>query len=439
MPLWPTVQEVDAFVAELLGDDAEDEVALRAADRFVPRLVEDPTWAARAHDLSQIRTLNADASYLLTGGLGGVGRALARWMVEQGARHLIIVSRNKPSLSGHEVVASLEAAGVRVTLVRTDIADSAQVGALVESCSGSGSALRGIVHLAGVLDDGVIAGQTLERFDRVMRPKAQGAWNLHRLTQHLPLDFFVMYSSLAGVVGSAGQANYAAANTFLDALAHHRRTLGLPAVSLDWGPFGEAGMAAENLRLASARVCNGAVPFSTAQGASIFGCAITTKATQVTLLPGPVSAWLSLHPRWDEAPLFSELRRQGAAAAASAKDFMAFRDELIAASADERRRRIGESVQAAVALSLDMDISRLDPRRSLSEYGLDSLAGMEIKNRLELALAVRIPIAMLLQGGSVEDLSIHMVDAFVTEHLLDTLRVGNENNVGGAEWETIML
>jgi acyl carrier protein len=358
-------------------------------------------------------------------------------MVEQGARHLIIASRNEPSPGGREAVASLEAAGARVTLVRADVADSAQVAALVEACTAAGPALRGIVHLAGVLDDSVIAGQTLDSFDHVMRPKAHGAWNLHRLTQHLPLEFFVMYSSLVGVVGSAGQANYAAANTFLDALAHHRRALGLPAVSLDWGPFGNAGMAAEHLRLASARDWHGAVPFSAARGASLFGCAIATNPTQVTLLPGPASAWLSLHPRWDEAALFSELRRQDATAAPPAEDFMAFRDALIAASAGERRRRIGKSVQAAVARSLGMDISRLDPRRPLSECGLDSLGGMEIKNRLERTLAVRIPIGTLLQGGSVEDLSVHVVDAFVTEHLLDNLRASNENNVGGEEWETV--
>jgi acyl carrier protein len=118
---------------------------------------------------------------------------------------------------------------------------------------------------------------------------------------------------------------------------------------------------------------------------------------------------------------------------------MAFRDALVAASADERRRLIGESIQAAVARSLGMDISRLDPRRPLSECGLDSLAGMEIKNRLERTLAVRIPIATLLQGGSVEDLSLHVVDAFVTEHLLDSLRAGNESPVGGAEWEIVKL
>jgi acyl transferase domain-containing protein len=374
LPLWPTVQEVDAFVAELLGDDAEDEVALRATDRFVPRLVEDPTWQTRAHDRSQIRALSADASYLLTGGLGGVGCALARWMVEQGARHLIIASRNEPSPSGREAVASLEATGACVTLVRADVADSAQVVSLLEACSRSGPALRGIVHLAGVLDDGLIAGQTLERFDRVMKPKAHGAWNLHCLTQHLPLEFFVMYSSLAGVVGSAGQANYAAANAFLDALAHRRRALGLPAVSLDWGPFGDAGMAAEHLRLASARDWAGAVPFSTARGASLFGCATAMNPTQVTLLPGPASAWLSLHPRWNEAVLFSELRGQGAAAAPPGEDFMAFRDALVAASADERRRLIGESIQAAVARSAWTSVVSIPGGRSASAASIRSPA-----------------------------------------------------------------
>jgi epothilone polyketide synthase D len=442
LPLWHTVLEVDALVAELLGDDTEDEVALRAADRFVPRLIEDPVWPARGHDRPQVLRFTNDASYLLTGGLGGVGRALARWMVDQGARHLIIASRNDPSPSGREAVGSLETAGARVTLARADVADPAQAASLIERCGRSSPPLRGIVHLAGVLDDGLIAGQTRERFDCVMRPKVLGAWNLHRLTQHLPLEFFVMYSSLAGVVGSAGQANYAAANTFLDALAHRRRTMGLPAISLDWGPFGDAGMAAEHTRLASTRDWSGPVPFSTAWGASLFGSVVAANPAQITLLPGRASAWLMLHPRWDEAALFSELRCQSAAAISPAEDFLALRDELVVAGADERRRRITELVRVTVARSLGMDVSRLDLRRPLSECGLDSLAGMEIRNRLERALAIRIPIATLLRGGSVEDLSFQLVDAFVTEHVLDTLRAENagiKSNLGGVEWETVKL
>ncbi|HEV2147081.1 MAG TPA: SDR family NAD(P)-dependent oxidoreductase, partial [Longimicrobiaceae bacterium] len=185
--------------------------------------------------------LRADATYLVTGGLGSLGIRVARWLADRGAGHLVLVGRGGPSPEAAEAVEAIRATGAEVTLARADVAREDEVRALVE---GLDRPLAGVFHAAGVLADGTLAAQRWERFAPVLAPKVAGAWNLHRATEGLPLDHFVLFSSAASLLGSAGQGNYAAANAFLDALAHHRRARALPATSVNWAPWAEAGMAA---------------------------------------------------------------------------------------------------------------------------------------------------------------------------------------------------
>jgi myxalamid-type polyketide synthase MxaB len=187
--------------------------------------------------------VRADGSYLITGGLGALGIRVARCLVDQGARHLVLAGRSGPSAEAWEAMEEMRAAGASVREVRADVASPADTARLIEACQAE-APLRGVVHAAGVLDDGVVDRQTAERFSRVLAPKVYGAWNLHHQTRELPLDFFVLFSSMASVLGSPGQSSYAVANAFLDALAHHRRARGLPGLSINWGPWSEAGMAA---------------------------------------------------------------------------------------------------------------------------------------------------------------------------------------------------
>ncbi|MGE3806859.1 MAG: SDR family NAD(P)-dependent oxidoreductase, partial [Gemmataceae bacterium] len=187
------------------------------------------------------KLLRQDSSYLITGGLGGLGLATAQRLIERGARHLVLLGRNPPSESAHEVIAGLEHAGAEVLVLQADVSVAADVAAALEQIARRLPPLHGVIHAAGVLDDGVLLNQTSERFARVLAAKVEGAWNLHRLTMDLPLDFFVLYSSMAALLGPAGQGNHAAANAFLDALAHHRRARGLPAQSINWGAWGEVG------------------------------------------------------------------------------------------------------------------------------------------------------------------------------------------------------
>ena len=185
---------------------------------------------------------DAEATYLITGGLGGLGRAVATWLVEQGARHLVLMGRSAPSASAQQTLDALRKAGAHVVVARGDVARADDVASVIESIRMSMPPLRGVVHAAGVLDDGIVAHLDQRRLRDVMAPKVDGAWNLHALTRDVDLDFFVLFSSAASVLGSPGQAHYAAANSFLDALAWHRRAEGRSALSINWGPWAEVGL-----------------------------------------------------------------------------------------------------------------------------------------------------------------------------------------------------
>ena len=228
---------------ELVGGGAEDRVALRAGRRFAARL----SHRGRDGELEagvQPAPVSPDATYLITGGLGGLGLEAARTLADQGARHLVLLARRPPSADAQEALDSLRAAGIDVRVLSVDVSRRDEVERAVAEVREAMPPLRGIIHAAGVLDDGLVRQAEWSDFETVLGPKASGAWHLHELTAADRLDFFVLYSSTASLLGAAGQANYAAANAFLDGLAHHRRALGLPGLSVNWGAWSTVGMAA---------------------------------------------------------------------------------------------------------------------------------------------------------------------------------------------------
>ncbi|WP_008319224.1 type I polyketide synthase [Leptolyngbya sp. PCC 6406] len=226
------------LIAHFTAQEGEDRAAWRQGQR----------WGARLQPLAlpavpaPVQTLRPEGTYLITGGLGALGLQMAQHLVAQGAKTLVLVSRRGESPASQAALATLRTqATVRVAAV--DVADGAAVTALVTDLRATLPPLRGVIHAAGTLADGVLLGQTWGQFQAVMAPKVQGAWHLHQATQSEDLDFFVLFSSMASLVGSPGQGNYGAANAFLDTLAHHRRRQGLPAQTLNWGPWQGAGLA----------------------------------------------------------------------------------------------------------------------------------------------------------------------------------------------------
>ncbi|TVL91469.1 type I polyketide synthase [Streptomyces sp. SAJ15] len=232
--------EAAALTAEALARGDDDQVAIRDGRRYVAgteRVA--PPGTAAPEEL-----VRPDGTYLLTGGLGALGLHTADWLVRRGARHLALVGRTAPSGTAGERVAQWRRAGVEVVVHQADVADFDAVARVLTEVAAAMPPLRGVIHAAGVLDDGSVRRQNAGRLRAVMAPKMRGAWNLHRLTHDAKLEFFVLYSSVAALMGSRGQSGYAAANAFLDALAHHRQFLGLPATSVAWGPWSGSGMVA---------------------------------------------------------------------------------------------------------------------------------------------------------------------------------------------------
>jgi NAD(P)-dependent dehydrogenase (short-subunit alcohol dehydrogenase family) len=233
VPSSPGDADLAAVAAELCGPGGEDAMAWRGGQRWVARI-----QALPAADHQPV--LHADASYLVTGGLGALGLQVAAWMARRGARHLVLVGRHAPSPSALQAIAALQRQGVSVVTARADVAVRADLQRVLDDIR---PPLRGVVHAAGVFGHAPLDTLELDTIESVLRAKVLGATWLHRLTATLKLDLFVMFSSVAAWWGSKGQAHYAAANAFLDTLASHRAALGQPAISLAWGPWNGAGMA----------------------------------------------------------------------------------------------------------------------------------------------------------------------------------------------------
>ncbi|HEV8560212.1 MAG TPA: SDR family NAD(P)-dependent oxidoreductase [Actinophytocola sp.] len=337
-------------------------------------------------------TMDPAGTVLITGGAGGLGSRVARHlMVEHGIRHLVLTSR---SGVGTELATELEALGANVILAACDVADRAALAGLLAAIPAA-HPLTAVVHAAGVLDDGVVGSLTPERLDAVLRPKVDGAWHLHELTRDLDLAEFVLFSSAAGTLGTAGQANYAAANAFLDALAAHRARAGLPAVSLGWGLWADASAMTRGMPAADvARLRrSGLAAVPTPLGLTLFDRA--RAGDRPTLLP--VLLDLPALRSGEIPPLLRNLVQSPRVATDSTVD-IADLDELVRAHA---ATVLGHTAATAV-----------DPAKAFKDLGFDSLTAVELRNRLAAATGLRLPATLVFD---------HPTPAAVAGHLRERL------------------
>nr|WP_020659282.1 type I polyketide synthase [Amycolatopsis benzoatilytica] len=342
-----------------------------------------------------------DGTVLITGGTGVLGGQLARHLVaERGVRRLLLASRRGPDAPGaEELRADLVAHGAEVAIAACDTADRAAVADLLASVSPA-HPLTAVVHTAGVLDDGVVAALTPDRLDTVLRPKADAAWHLHELTAQTPLAAFVLFSSASGVTGAPGQANYAAANVFLDALAQHRRAAGLPGTSLAWGLWEQASEMTGALtgndvkRISSA----GLPAIGTRQGMAMFDAAVASDEPLVVPLRVDASG---LGRRGEVPALLRGLVRRSrrTAAADTAVSTATLRDRLrgLGAAGQEEVVRTLVVDYAASLLGL-RDPAELDPERAFLESGFDSLIAVELRNKLAETAGLRLPSTVVFDS-----------------------------------------
>ncbi|WUM74055.1 SDR family NAD(P)-dependent oxidoreductase [Streptomyces sp. NBC_00328] len=390
----------------------EPELALRKGMLYTPRLV-------RTADTGQVPAppvLAPNGTALITGGTSGLGALVARHLVaEHGIRHLLLTSRRGPDTPGAAALRDeLAAAGVTVTLAACDVTDRAALAALVEAVPDA-HPLTAVVHAAGLLDDGVVAALTPERLDTVLAPKADAAWHLHELTAGHNLALFALFSSTAGTLGAAGQANYAVANVFLDALAAHRRAIGLSATSMAWGLWAEAtGMTGGLAESDIGRLRRQGFPaMTTATGLALFDQALALDDPLLLLLVLDLAA---LRARAAEGivhgPLRDLVRAPARRAAGTGTDGISLADRLARLPEDRRDAFLLDLVRGHVADVLGHDSpDAVAADRAFKELGFDSLTAVELRNRLAAATGLRLPATLVFDHPSVRAAARHLEES----------------------------
>lgn len=355
-----------------------------------------------------------DGTYLITGGLGGFGLAAAEWLVKKGARHLVLMGRRTPSPDATAAVASLESMGACVVVRSADVTKTEQVRDVLDFVHDSMPPLRGILHAAMVLDDAPILSLTEERVWRAFAPKAVGAWNLHRLTADIPLDFFLMFSSFTSLIGNPGQANYVAGNAFLDALAYHRRVRGLPALAVNWGALAQFGYVAQNPEVKEKIEKFGVKSMPASQLLDVLGELMSEDAVQVGVAK----------IEWDRvvrlfgphvSPRFTSLvgtlgREEGGSTIEVAVG------AILEANPTQRQPLLEAFIREHLAKVMGTSPSRLDINQPLMSLGLDSLMAVEMRTRIQMSLAVDVPPTKFLEGISISDLATFVAEKLALTH-----------------------
>ncbi|WP_370040911.1 type I polyketide synthase [Micromonospora sp. M71_S20] len=392
----------DRLVAALGTVGGEDQLAVRPSGTFAARL-------DRAPGDPDAGAWTTTGTVLVTGGTGALGARVARRLARAGARHLVLASRRGPAAPGAaDLTAELTAAGVTVTVAACDVADRDALCALLAAIPAE-HPLRAVVHTAGVIDDGVVDSLTPARFAEVLRAKVEPARHLDELTRDHDLSAFVLFSSFAGVVGGAGQGNYAAANAYLDALARRRRVQGLPATSIAWGAWGGGGLA--QAETAARRLRRGGLPEmdpDLAVGALFDALAQDETTLAVAAVDwavfGPGLLSVRRNPLIASLPEVRALGRDTGRATASG-----LAAELVGLPAPARERALLDLVRSQAALVLGHDSAdAVEPERAFKDLGADSLTAVELRNRLAAATGLRLPATLVFDNPNPAALARHL-------------------------------
>ena len=441
-PLWgglvdldPRVSPVDAatrLCEELRSTDGEDQVALRGTGRHVARLVRTPLGSA-----DRRLPFRSDASYLITGGLGDLGLEVARWMVGEGARRLILLGRSPlpprrqwsqtdpDTPPGRRIAAvrALESLGTSVHLAAVDVADESALRAMFDEFrSEAWPPIRGVVHAAGLVDLQTIAEMDTGGLANILRPKLVGGWLLDKLLADDPLDFFVMFSSATSLLGSPRLAHYAAANAAIDALAQRRRAEGRPAMSVNWGFWSEVGMAARGAQDRKT-LLRGVEGISSADGLEAFGQLLRRDRIQAAVMRADWPQLWKSYPALRGVPLFTHLAQHEPAspkAAAEPTPASPLRGELLALAPPGREPRLLAYLRDLAADVLGFPPETLEVDQPLHNLGVDSMMALELKNQVEADLGINVPLVHFLQGPSLAEFATALLQQLSSDESAET-------------------
>lgn len=350
--------------------------------------------------------IKPEATYLITGGLGGIGQVLTGWLLEKGARHIVLLGRREIDESRLKALTEGLAADTRIQYIQVDVTDYAALQQIISTIQVDGPPLRGIFHCAGVLDDGLLMNYDASRLERIMAPKTIGAWNIHLLTKSLDLDLFVLFSSVASAVGTAGQGGYASANACLDALAARRQASGLPGISINWGPWAHTGMTADD-QMADRLKKQGLHLIPPEKACDLLDQLLPHAMHHVCVMPLDGD-----EPRiLKDNPLFMEIAEDhpedpfSSTSAYAGTDFKSMPNK-------QQRRFANRIIREAVGQVADLDGATIKVDQSWRSLGVDSLMAVELRHRLESRLDVSIPVTDFQSSKAIRDTIDWIVEAW---------------------------
>ncbi len=388
----------ERIISVITNVEKEDYLVLGENNIYVPRLKQ-----VAANENNKTLQLNPDSCYLITGGLGALGLQVAQLLVEKGAKNLLLVGRSQPSATAQETINQLEASGANIEIYLGDISDIATVETIF---SDSTIPIKGVIHAAGVLDDGLLQNQTWEKFQKVLKPKVIGGFNLHQCTKNIDLDFFILFSSVASLIGSPGQGNYATANASLDAIALYRKNLGLPALSINWGAWDNTGMAVnKSFKRRGIELIKPEI------GLETLGNLLTTDLAQVGILYIDWEELSKQFPYLKETNYFSEL-----VTVSPSKTNKDVYQEILALSTEAREEYLSNYLQNAIASILQIDQNDLALSESLFDRGMDSLMLMEAINQLKDDLNLMLYPREFYERPRIDSLAKYLAVEFTKTH-----------------------
>lgn len=396
-----TEDEATKLLAEIEDAQGEDHLAFRDGQRYVARLVSKQIPESRGV------SIHSDGTYMITGGLGALGLKVARWLVEQGARQLLLIGRRGVSSQAQESINQLEQTGAKVLVTQADVSNQEDMARVFESVQNSIAPLRGIVHAAGVPGYQALKDMDFNTLESVLRPKVIGTWILHQLTQGITLDFFVSFSSISSVWGSKGQAHYAAANHFLDVLAHYRQGLGQPALTVNWGPWAGGGMALEEFQTLLSRM--GVQGLQPEQAIASLGYLLGADCVQTTVANVDWAVFKDIFEARGKRSLLEllEVQQQETVEKRSVQRSEILQQLEAVAGNEPPTKTVRERHSLLVTYLQDevakvLKLSQLpDPQQGLFDMGMDSLMAVELVNLLRAQLQVELPVMEFMQASNI--------------------------------------
>ncbi|MGC9440836.1 SDR family NAD(P)-dependent oxidoreductase [Streptomyces sp. WG5] len=393
LPPLPVTEHPFADAAEVLRSMARGEhtgkLVLTGPGR-VASVAPEPLPAGR---------LRPDATYLVTGGLGALGLSLTEFLADRGARSVVLLGRSRPGAAAERRIEELRTRGTEVTTLAVDVADRAALATALDAVRGQLPPLRGVFHAAGVLDDAVIGNLTADQLVKVLGPKVDGSRHLDELTRDDPLDLFVLFSSVAGLVGNPGQAGYAAGNVYMDALAEARRRRGRPALAVQWGPFADIGLAADDAIRGDRLADHGMSGFTAAEAWQALAHLLDGPGRVVSYVPLDARHWFDAYPETAAQPswgVMALLARDGGGPG-GAEEFLG---RVRRADDAERPTLVEGKVRELAGRVLRLEAGSIDREAPFKSLGLDSLMSLELRNRLESAFGMKLSPTLLWTYGS---------------------------------------